>query len=620
MIPDMSLRFSRSSRFVACATMVATALHAIPELQAAPPRAWTWDPPSGPAASDPSLVPMVRTFVPWGASPELAADETAARAAALGATAGRLAIVPLGLGRDLLVGHPSDWIHDPSVPAQIRGGTPWTEHGRAAMGEWMDRYIARYQLHQATSGLPAPDRFHLDSELRLPALRYLPDVSDVWGLPPMQLFAAMQLDPRWDSEAIPFAPGCLPANLTLAAQYAAHGSPRYDPASPRDAPVNRSWSAWWDAMTREAVEGAFDAAVFARIRSAWPHAASSGFAESMRLDGAPEPDGSARSYVDFEWWDRGWMRSHWCGRGDLQAPALYLFGSSFLAPGEEFWRGNMRLHRANLDACLHSFGGVPPAEVTPWVTLPRIALPAGRDAPDRAVSDDEFVELMALLRGRGIDEFQLWPGGDSELWSAARRGIRAAWDCTLLQAEVIRGAFRGEPTGSIERADRSTLSLGGTTGAAEIVATFDTPGGGGNLWVAFEGARAAGAGASIALEVRAASGRWIQLASIDCASTLPGARWIGPVESADLATPAGTVELRLTIPGGTTILVDLLQVVHAAHPVAPSPDINGDGTVSAPDLSILLADWGGVEARSDLDRSGTVGPADLAILLSAWSG
>lgn len=47
-------------------------------------------------------------------------------------------------------------------------------------------------------------------------------------------------------------------------------------------------------------------------------------------------------------------------------------------------------------------------------------------------------------------------------------------------------------------------------------------------------------------------------------------------------------------------------------------DLNGDGVVGAPDLAILLGDWGG-GGPSDLNGDGTVGAADLAILLGAWS-
>lgn len=50
----------------------------------------------------------------------------------------------------------------------------------------------------------------------------------------------------------------------------------------------------------------------------------------------------------------------------------------------------------------------------------------------------------------------------------------------------------------------------------------------------------------------------------------------------------------------------------------PSPDLNGDGSVNATDLAVLLGGWGGA-GLGDLDLDGTIGPADLALLLGAWS-
>jgi len=45
-------------------------------------------------------------------------------------------------------------------------------------------------------------------------------------------------------------------------------------------------------------------------------------------------------------------------------------------------------------------------------------------------------------------------------------------------------------------------------------------------------------------------------------------------------------------------------------------DLNGDGTVNAADLSLLLGAWG--TPAADLDGDGTTGAADLGILLNNW--
>jgi hypothetical protein len=47
----------------------------------------------------------------------------------------------------------------------------------------------------------------------------------------------------------------------------------------------------------------------------------------------------------------------------------------------------------------------------------------------------------------------------------------------------------------------------------------------------------------------------------------------------------------------------------------PAGDLDGDGTVGAADLAILIRNWG-ANGLGDLDGDGVVGPRDLAALLS----
>lgn len=54
-------------------------------------------------------------------------------------------------------------------------------------------------------------------------------------------------------------------------------------------------------------------------------------------------------------------------------------------------------------------------------------------------------------------------------------------------------------------------------------------------------------------------------------------------------------------------------------PVAPSPDLNGDGVVDGADVTILLGNWGS-PGIGDLDGSGLVDGGDVTILLGAWGG
>ena len=53
-------------------------------------------------------------------------------------------------------------------------------------------------------------------------------------------------------------------------------------------------------------------------------------------------------------------------------------------------------------------------------------------------------------------------------------------------------------------------------------------------------------------------------------------------------------------------------------PPACPADINGDGTVSAPDIAQLLGAWGTSNAAADINDDGTVDAQDLAAVLSGW--
>jgi hypothetical protein len=90
---------------------------------------------------------------------------------------------------------------------------------------------------------------------------------------------------------------------------------------------------------------------------------------------------------------------------------------------------------------------------------------------------------------------------------------------------------------------------------------------------------------------------------------------INILDTLTVTTPADTIVYDGTVPGldvtGSITSVTVVQV-----PACPS-DLNGDGTVGAADLALLLNQWGGA-GSGDLDGSGAVGGADLSILLGDW--
>lgn len=602
---------------IAAAISLCAALSAAgdPEL----PRVWTYDPPVGETATSGLLTPLVRVPAWAYLSPTSVADETCDFIKARNLGEGEVGILLFAFGRGSIFGHPGDALQSPPAPAGL-SAAPWTLHGRQAARTWTQQFIARYQQRAAAEQLPSPTRWHMDCEYRLPALCYQPDIAACWGTQPVQYFAAVQQDPRWSSEPLLMNPGGTPAQRTLSQLYAAAGSPSFDPTQPRGAPANRVWSSWWDSVTREAMEGALKDGFYDLVQAAWPGSLTSEFASSMRLDGGIEPDGTARQFVDFEWWDNGWMRSRWDGHGDLQAPTLYLFGESFIEPSGDFWEQNLGLHRGNLDACLHSYGGAPPSSITPWVCLPDFALPDGNGPfGSRAISRDEFVSMVALLRSRGISEFMLFPGAGEPLWNFVGLTIRSIWSTELQSAAVLHGSSMGDAAELARRAERQSLAIAPAKGHASVRARFSAPPRGagapdGRFWLSFE--LSAPSGGTAEVFVLDASGAASPLASFELRPSLPGARWLGPFNAAGLVRPDGTLEVRLDATvDGSEIHIDLMQAVVER---GQSPDIDGDGVVGASDLARILGAWDSERAGPDLDRDGVVGPNDLAILLNAW--
>ena len=97
------------------------------------------------------------------------------------------------------------------------------------------------------------------------------------------------------------------------------------------------------------------------------------------------------------------------------------------------------------------------------------------------------------------------------------------------------------------------------------------------------------------------------------------------------STCTGTLqsEVRFTPTCGVTYFVSVgaygaagfgsgnITVTQAGTCSAPCPaDLNHDGQVSSPDITILLSGWG--TPNGDLNGDGIVGSADITILLSAW--
>ena len=115
---------------------------------------------------------------------------------------------------------------------------------------------------------------------------------------------------------------------------------------------------------------------------------------------------------------------------------------------------------------------------------------------------------------------------------------------------------------------------------------------------------------------------------IDIDAGIPGNETVITIYDTDCA-PGGSAQLWTIVDGGhVPILVDDFsrQVVEFLYghpkPNQTDGDIDGDGTVGATDLLILLVSWGPCDdcndCPADLDGNCTVGASDLLILLVNW--
>jgi hypothetical protein len=86
---------------------------------------------------------------------------------------------------------------------------------------------------------------------------------------------------------------------------------------------------------------------------------------------------------------------------------------------------------------------------------------------------------------------------------------------------------------------------------------------------------------------------------------------------ADRPPAEGSASLGLFKPGPAGAPGAVAFAVSVPSSGTPSADLNGDGTVNASDLTILLAAWGS-SGPADINGDGTVDGLDLSVLLAQW--
>lgn len=590
------------------------------------PIVWSWLPPGGGAAHHPSFRGLVVLDTVQNESGTAFAQRLAAEVRRGQLPGSRIGVVMRHYGRRMptLAYDPADAVAVPMDLQSIATGTPWLANGLPKARAWTDAFIAEYQRLQALEGLPSPSRFHMDCELRLPKLCYQDyHFTDCWSDRPVRLFDAIAADPRWTTETVPVSqPGGV-VWRTVQQLHQDAGAPSWDSSQPRDAQANRAWSRWYDAMQRSIMDGALEQAFYAPVRAAWPLCRSSEFAQSIRVDGAQEP-GGRRVFRDFEWWLNGWMDSAWHGVGDLQAPTIYAFGTSFMEPGADWTDANIRLDRANLDACLHSFGGAAPETITPWVMLPGTVLPI--DTTTFREADAAMLEeRLAILRWRGMSELQLWPGASPAVWTHAARAVDAVWSSELIDVQLSQGS---DPSGTLatvlERADRQSCEVFAAPEGIEIRIRVQGDAGAAGpcardrLLVHLEGGGAAGVIVVEAAFAADPAQGWLRLGTATVASGgVTGFHrwWLDDVAACVGAD--GSMLLRAVI-DGASYRFDLFRAVRLPD---PGTDLDGSGTVDMADLALALLEFGpSAGGAADIDGLGSVDFGDIALILLDFGG
>jgi hypothetical protein len=336
-----------------------------------------------------------------------------------------------------LIWHWDDELEDKDVPGYWRtlwmqNGINGPDHGARA---WMADFISEYKrMQDEDSTLPDPSRFHFNLESGLEP-RSDPDT--------VALFRAMMDDDRsGDSNDPEPGEGIRGWDDTLKRLYYQEFGQPYPACGPAEGSScwdteNQEWTLWYARIACQAMDAAMGEAAYSQISdqsTGWPGCLSGNTRVSCRTDGQGDPP---RVYTF-----RGngvaatWYHPYWQGSADLQSPMLYQPHSDHYLPGEDCVDTTLRIARANLDACIQSFGGGHADEMAPWI--PNI----GWTYSDCDWSKDDARRMVAMLRAKGVGEMVIYENpedpSDANDWSHWPSLIVQVWGTSLHE-------FEGDP-------------------------------------------------------------------------------------------------------------------------------------------------------------------------------
>lgn len=390
-------------RFLAVGSVAALAGPALASLAGADEpsalnRFWTWDIPQGAARGDPRFVPLLRVQV-HELDGETAAKQALRSLRNRGKCAGSVAVCLQGFGMaqgdpdgpswavkgtTALMQNWEDGVDRGLSPAWWV--TPWFKSGIEQCHSWINAFCSTWvEARVADPSLPAPDRFLFDTE-EWPGVGH-----SAKGVG--QTFAAMQQDPRWDTQPI------VGYGRPLSKLWEDAGSPEVHPSLVWFAPSNRSWARWYQGLCLQAADAAMDRVAYSQIKMYWPGCRCSNYRSATSFDGV---DG--RFDIDSR---NPWLNFTHRASADLLGPVCYWVWPEYAAKLKmSLDEASLAWTCSRLDAMQASYGGYQGSSIVPWIQLPGVQRTVNGATCEQTASLTKG--LLKAFDSRGIRECIVW--------------------------------------------------------------------------------------------------------------------------------------------------------------------------------------------------------------------
>ncbi len=328
---------------------------------------------------------------------------------------------------------------DPPSHESARWLSPWNDNGIEQMKSWITSFMNIYQVGINNGTLPIPSRFVFDTE-------YWP-MAPYWGENGITAFrdlaglnAGEEPDSRWDTKVLPVF------NKTLKELHdEAIANGMTDPIPGNWAiEENQSWVLWYDGIMSTMCDAAMKEAFFDSIKEFWPGVVCSNFDTSISTDGLQSIPGSpSRVFRNRRHQSATWFTLVQRGSSDEQAAEMYSVSEFHLQGNEEPGLAWSRVHRANLEACIESYGGFTMDEIIPWIPLIGTPFITGWDGGVELPDKWSVRNLIAMFRSKGIKKFVIWSIGSYEspqYWREFNDLLDQVWLSELNNYTINTGA------------------------------------------------------------------------------------------------------------------------------------------------------------------------------------